>query len=185
MIRQGQAHQPNELGRLVRVDEGENGMVSGYQVREGHPADPGSFLPAGKQPPSCFGRTPETAPAERGFFSAQKEREANQLGGKKVAKPARGRLARQRTQPQKQGWFRRAWRWRASIQRTLRHCKHPFSMARARYKGDRGFQRQVGGSGIAQNLFSSAGWPERRNPEPRKKNESVEGVLRPAAQATR
>ena len=46
MIRKGKAHKPNEFGRLVRVDEGENGIVSGYQVLEGNAADTGSFLPA-------------------------------------------------------------------------------------------------------------------------------------------
>src|SRR6516162_8947128 len=45
VIRKGKAHKPNEFGRLVRVDEVENGIVSGYQVLEGNPADTGSFLP--------------------------------------------------------------------------------------------------------------------------------------------
>jgi IS5 family transposase len=29
VIRKGQAHKPNELGRLVRIEEAENGIVSG------------------------------------------------------------------------------------------------------------------------------------------------------------
>src|SRR5713101_1674579 len=32
VIRKGKAHKPNEFGRLVRIDEVENGIVSGYQV---------------------------------------------------------------------------------------------------------------------------------------------------------
>jgi len=131
VIRKGKADKPNEFGRLVRVDEVENGIVSGYQVLEGNPADTGSFLPALQQHQSCFGRAPEMATADRGFFSARNEREAKQLGVKKVAIPARGRLSRKRAQHQKQRWFRRALRWRAGIERTMSHLKHPFSMARS------------------------------------------------------
>jgi IS5 family transposase len=169
VIRKGKAHKPNEFGRLVRVDEVENGIVSGYQVLEGNPADTGSFLPALEHHQSCFGRAPEMATADRGFFSAQNEREAKKLGVKKVAIPARGRLSRKRAQHQKQRWFRRALRWRAGIERTMSHLKHPFSMARARYKGDRGFQRYVGWSIITKNLFSIARWQERRKLEPARK----------------
>jgi IS5 family transposase len=186
VIRKGKAHKPNEFGRLVRVDEVENGIVSGYQVLEGNPADTGSFLPALEHHQSCFGRAPEMATADRGFFSAQNEREAKKLGVKKVAIPARGRLSRKRAQHQKQRWFRRALRWRAGIERTMSHLKHPFSMARARYKGDRGFQRHVGWSIITKNLFSIARWQERRKLEPaRKKHEPVDALLRPAPQAPR
>jgi transposase, IS5 family len=186
VIRKGKAHKPNEFGRLVRVDEVENGIVSGYEVLAGNPDDSGSFLPAVKQHQSCFGRTPEMATGDRGFFSAKNEREAKELGVKHVALPARGRLSRKRAQHQKQRWFRRALRWRAGIERTMSHLKHPFSMARAQYKGERGFQRYVGWCIITKNLFSIARSEERSQPEPRKKNnEPVEGVRSPAAQATR
>jgi len=185
VIRKGKAHKPNGFGRLVRVDEVEHGIVSGYEVLEGNPADSGSFLPALKQHQSCFGRAPETATGDRGFFSAKNEREAKELGVKHVALPAPGRLSRKRAQHQKQRWFRRALRWRAGIERTMSHLKHPFSMARARYKGESGFQRYVGWSVITKNLFSIARWQERRKQEPRKENEPVEGVLHATAQATR
>ena len=39
VIRKGKAHKPNEFGRLVRIDEVENGIVSGDQVFAGNPAD--------------------------------------------------------------------------------------------------------------------------------------------------
>ena len=46
VIRKGKAHKPNEFGRLLRVDEVENGIVSGYEVLEGNAADTNSWLPA-------------------------------------------------------------------------------------------------------------------------------------------
>jgi IS5 family transposase len=165
VIRKGKAHKPNEFGRLVRIDEAENGIVSGYEVLVGNPADTTSFLPALQQHQAVFGRVPEMATADRGFFSAQNEREAKELGVNKIAIPARGRLSGKRAEHQKQRWFRRALRWRAGIERTISHLKHPFSMARARYKGDHGFQRYVGWSVITKNLFSIARWKELRKLE--------------------
>jgi IS5 family transposase len=162
VIRKGKAHKPNEFGRLVRIDEVENGIVSGYEVLVGNPADTNSFLPALEQHRAVFGRMPEMAVGDRGFFSARNERAAEEMGVKKVALPARGRLSQKRKERENQRWFRRALRWRAGCESTISTLKHPFSMSRARYKGDRGFQRYVGWSVITKNLFSIARWQERK-----------------------
>ena len=162
VIRKGKAHKPNEFGRLVRIDEVENGIVSGYQVLVGNPPDSASWMPALEQHQASFGRVPEMATGDRGFFSAKNEREAEALGVKKVALPARGRLSAKRAQQQKQRWFRRGLHWRAGIEATMSTLKHPFSMARATYKGGRGFERYVGWCVITKNLFSIARYQQRR-----------------------
>jgi transposase, IS5 family len=162
VIRKGKAHKPNEFGRLVRIDEVENGIVSGYQVLVGNPADTTSWMAALEQHQACFGQAPEMATGDRGFFCAQNEREAEALGVKKVALPARGRLSAKRAKQQKQRWFRRALHWRAGIEATISTLKHPFSMARATYKGGRGFERYVGWCVITKNLFSIARYQQRR-----------------------
>ena len=162
VIRKGKAHKPNEFGRLVRIDEVENGIVSGYQVLEGNPDDTRSWLPALEQHQTCFGQVPQLATADRGFFSAQNEREAEALGVAKVALPARGRLSKKRAKHQKQRWFKQALRWRAGCEATISTLKHPFSMLRATYKGEPGFQRYVGWSVITKNLVSIARFQERR-----------------------
>jgi IS5 family transposase len=162
VIRKGKAHKPNEFGRLVRIDEVENGIVSGYQVLTGNPADTKAWMPALQQHQAGFGRVPEMATADRGYFSAENEREAQALGVKKVALPARGRLSAKRAEQQKQRWFRRALRWRAGCEATISTLKHPFSMARATYKGGPGFVRYVGWCVITKNLFSIARYQERR-----------------------
>jgi len=162
VIRKGKAHKPNEFGRLVRIDEVENGIVSGYQVLVGNPDDSTSWMPALEQHQASFGRVPEMAAGDRGFFSAKNEREAEALGVKKVALPARGRLSAKRAKQQKQRWFRRALRWRAGIEATMSTLKHPFSMARATYKGGHGFERYVGWCVITKNLFSIARYQQRR-----------------------
>ena len=162
VIRKGKAHKPNEFGRLVRIDEVENGIVSGYQVLAGNPADTAAWIPALEQHQACFGRVPEMATGDRGFFSAINEQAADALGVKKVALPARGRLSATRAQQQKQRWFQRGLRWRAGIEATMSTLKHPFSMGRATYKGDHGFERYVGWCVITKNLFSIARYQARR-----------------------
>jgi len=162
VIRKGKAHKPNEFGRLVRIDEVENGIVSGYQVLVGNPDDTTAWMPALQQHQACFGRAPKMATGDRGFFSAKNEQEAEALGVKKVALPARGRLSPKRAQQQKQRWFRRALRWRAGCEATISALKHPFSMRRATYKGEPGFQRYVGWCVITKNLFSIARYQARR-----------------------
>jgi IS5 family transposase len=162
VIRKGKAHKPNEFGRLVRLDEVEHGVVSGYHVLAGNQADTDSFLPALDHHHACVGQAPHLATADRGFFSAQNEREAEARGVAKVALPARGRLSQTRAARQKERWFRRAMRWRAGCEATISTLKHPFSMVRAMYKGDHGFQRYVGWSVITKNLCAIARWQTRK-----------------------
>lgn len=155
-IRKGKPHKPTEFGRLVRLDEVENGIVSRYEILEGNAADTNAWSAALTQHQASFGRPPRMATADRGYFSAKNEREAEELGVERVALPARGRLSQVRTQRQKQRWFQRALRWRAGIEARISTLKHPFSMVRATYKGDSGFQRYVGWCVISQNLVSMA-----------------------------
>lgn len=161
-IRKGKAHKPTEFGRLVRIDEVEGGIVSNYEVLEGNLADTESWQPALEQHEETFGRPPEMATADRGYFSAANERAAQERGVKKVALPARGRLSKGRAQRQKERWFRRALRWRAGIEATISNAKHPFSMVRATYKEEQGLKRYVGWCIITKNLVSIARTLSRR-----------------------
>ncbi len=156
VIRKGKAHKPTEFGRLVRIDEVENGIVSHYEVAEGNPADEQQFLPAVSQHRILFGRAPRMATGDRGYTSARNEREATAQGVERVVLPARGRLSRARALLQKQRWFRRALRWRGGIEARIGTLKHRFGMERAGYKGESGFKRSVGWSVITNNLVSIA-----------------------------
>ena len=169
VIRKGKLHKPTEFGRLVRIDEVEHGIVSGYEVQEGNPADTQAWVQALKEHQALFGEAPHLATADRGFFSAANEREAREMGVEKVALPGRGRLSAKRAKQQKERWFRRALRWRAGSEATISTLKHSFSLQRATYKGDRGFQRYVGWSIITKNLVSIARWctPRRDHAPPR------------------
>ena len=155
-IRKGKAHKPTEFGRLVRIDEVENGIVSNYFVAEGNPADAMGFKPAVSQHTKIFGRAPLMATGDRGFFSAVNERDVQAAGVKRVVLPGRGPLSETRKSKQRQRWFKRGLKWRAGIESRIATLKHRFDMARVRYKDDCGFKRGVGWSVIAQNLVSIA-----------------------------
>ena len=156
IIRKGKAAKHNEFGRLVRIDEVENGIVSHYDIAPGVPADQQQWMPAVLQHKKTFGKAPKVATGDRGFFSASNEKQARDAGVSRVALPARGRLSPMRAQLQKQRWFKEAQRWRAGIESRIATLKNRFGAARAVYKGDSGFQRHVGWSVIANNLVNIA-----------------------------
>ena len=154
VIRKGKAHKPNEFGRLVRIDEVEQGLVSNYAVAPGNLCDQQQWMPALEAHVELFGRAPRLAAADRGFWSNANEKAALQLGVEQVVLPSCGRLSALRAARQKQRWFRRGQGWRAGIEARLSTLKHRFGMRRAFYKGEIGFQRHVGWCIIAHNLVA-------------------------------
>lgn len=154
VIRKGKAHKPNEFGRLVRIDEIENGIVSSYDIAVGNPCDQQQWQPALEAHQRIFGRMPHLATADRGFWSAANEKLAQDLGIARVVLPGRGRLSQERALRQKERWFRRGQGWRAGIEARISTLKHGFGMVRAYYKGEHGFLRYVGCCVLAQNLVA-------------------------------
>lgn len=154
VIRKGKAHKPNEFGRLVRIDEVENGLVSNYHVAVNNMADQQQWKPALESHQEIFSRPPFLAAADRGFWSAANEVAAQQLGVTRTVLPGRGRLSKERAARQKERWFRRGQGWRAGIEARISTLKHRFGMVRAHYKGAAGFERYVGSCVIAQNLVA-------------------------------
>ena len=154
VIRKGKAHKPTEFGRLVRIDEVENGLVSNYAVAPGNLCDQQQWVPALKAHVELFAQAPRLAAADRGFWNSANEKAAVQLGVQQVVLPACGRLSSSRAARQKQRWFRRGQGWRAGIEARLSTLKHRFGMQRALYKGEIGFERHVGWCIIAHNVVA-------------------------------
>src|SRR5246127_675386 len=161
VIRKGKAHKPNEFGRLVRIDEVENGFVSNYAVAPGNLCDQHQWTPALQAHVELFGQAPRLATADRGFWNSANEKAAAQLGVKQVVLPACGRLSPSRAARQKQRWFRRGQGWRAGIEARMSTLKHCFGMQRAFYKGEIGFERHVGWCIIAHNLVAMSRAPRK------------------------
>lgn len=156
IIRKGKPDKPTEFGRLVRLDEVENGVISGYSIAVGNPADQQQWMPALKHHQEIFGRLPRVAAADRGFWSSENEKAALDLGIPQVVLPATGRLSVKRAEHQKQRWFKDGQGWRAGIEPRISTLKHQFGMKRAYYKGDAGFHRYVGWCIIVQDLVAIA-----------------------------
>jgi IS5 family transposase len=168
VIRKGKAHKPNEFGRLVRIDEVENGIVSNYHIASNNMADQLQWKPALEAHKEIFKQAPYLAAADRGFWSAANEAAAKELGVKRIVLPGRGRLSKKRAARQKERWFRRGQGWRAGAEARISTLKHRFGMERAYYKGEAGFERYVGCCVLAQNLAAMA----------RKKNTSTKEPCR-------
>jgi IS5 family transposase len=141
VIRKGKAHKPNEFGRLVRIDEVENGIVSNYHIAAYNLADQQQWKPALESHQEIFKRPPALAAADRGFWSTANEALAQELGVARPVLPGRGRLSKERAARQKERWFRRGQGWRAGIEARISTLKHRFGMERAYYKGETGFER--------------------------------------------
>jgi IS5 family transposase len=154
VIRKGKAHKPNEFGRLVRLDEVENGIVSHYYVASTNQADQQQWQPALEQHQAIFGRAPHLAAADRGFWSVANEKAAEALGVERTVLPGRGRLSESRAARQKERWFRRGQGWRAGAEARISTLKHVFGMERAYYKGAVGFDRYIGCCVMTQNLVA-------------------------------
>lgn len=154
VIRKGKPHKPNEFGRLVRLDEVENGIVSGYEVSAGNRADQQQWAPALEHHVALFGRAPRLAAADRGYWSTHNEQVAAEMGVKHVVLPARGPLSAERAVREKKRWFRRGQAWRAGIEPRIATLKHRFGLQRAFYKGEAGFERHVAFCVLAHNLVA-------------------------------
>ncbi|MHB0867943.1 MAG: ISNCY family transposase, partial [Chloroflexota bacterium] len=113
IIRRGKFGRETEFGRKVWIDEVDGGIVSGYRVLRGNPRDDTQALPSLEHHQRLFGRPPDLFAGDRGVYSHQAERVAQAMGVRRVALPKPGRKSPEREAHERQGWFRRARRFRA------------------------------------------------------------------------
>jgi transposase, IS5 family len=155
-IRKGKAAKPTEFGKLVKIQEAENQIVTDYEVFKRRPADQQVLLPAIEKHKVVFGCAPALVAGDAGFFSAKNEERAMELGVKKVAIPNKGTRSPARKAHQRQRWFRRAQRWRVGCEGRISVLKRRHGLFRSRYRGHEGMERWVGLGVIADNLISIA-----------------------------
>jgi IS5 family transposase len=153
VIRKGKAGKPTEFGKLVKIQEAENQIITHYQVFDERPSDSALLTPSIEQHIQQFGHAPEMAAADTGFFSAANETKAEQLGVKWVAVPSQSTKSPQRKQRQKKRWFKKAQKWRTGCEGLISVLKRRHGVNRSRYKGTEGMRRFVGLSVIADNLI--------------------------------
>lgn len=153
VIRKGKAKKPNEFGKLVKIQEVENQLITGYAVLEKRPADATLLIPSVEHHIQQFGHPPEALTADPGFFSAANEAAAEEMGVKRVSIPANGKPGKQRREKQKKRWFKKLQKWRTGCEGRISILKRRHGLQRSRYKGLCGMKRWVGLGVLADNVI--------------------------------
>ena len=156
IIRRGKAGKETEYGHKVWLEETEGGIISGYRVLEGNPADQDQLLPALEHHEQRFGKPPRLVAADRGVYSPENERECQERGINRVCLPKPGKKSEQRQEHERQGWFRRGMRDRAGVEGRISVMKRRGYLGKCRDKGESGFGRWVGWGVLSANLSTIA-----------------------------
>lgn len=156
IIKRGKAAKSTQFGRKVWLEEVEGGIITGYRVLEGNPKDDTQLRGSLAKHQRLFGRPPRLLAADRSVYSPANESEAKNRGVKQVALPKPGKKEPEREQYERQGWFRRARRFRAGIEGRISVGKRRGFLGRCRDRGERGFDRWVGFGVLSANLSSMA-----------------------------
>jgi len=154
IIRKGKSSKPTEFGRLIKIQEAENQIVTHYEVCAERPADSTLLVNSLEIHKQQFGHAPHTVAADAAFYSAANEKTATEMGVKRVAIPNRSTKSADRRLLQKKRWFRHAQAWRTGCEGRISVLKRRHGLNRCRYRGDAGMKRWVGLGVIADNLIN-------------------------------
>jgi IS5 family transposase len=135
VIRKGKAGKPNEFGKLAKIQEAENQIVTHYEVYDHRPN--------------------ELVAADAGFYSAANETAAEQMGVRRVAIPNRATKSEARKRRQKPRWFKKAMKWCTGCEGRISVLKHRHGLIRCRCTGAGGIRRWIGLDVIADKPGSS------------------------------
>jgi transposase, IS5 family len=154
IVRKGKSSKPTEFGRLIKIQEAENQIITDYEVCDQRPADSTLLIKSIKAHEKRLGRVPHTVAGDAAFFSNSNETAAAKMGVKRVAIPNRSTKSAERKALQKKRWFRRAQAWRTGCEGRISVLKRRHGLNRCRYRGDDGMKRWVGLGVIADNLIN-------------------------------
>jgi len=154
VIRKGKAGKPNEFGKMVKLQEAENQIVTDYEVYDRRPNDADLLIPAIESHQARLGRAPYLVAADAAFYSGKNEAAAKAKGVKRVCVPNRSTKSPERKREQKKRWFRNGQKWRTGSEGRISVVKRRHGLDRCRYKGDNGMRRWVGWGVIGDNLLT-------------------------------
>ncbi len=154
ILRKGKAGQPTEFGKMVKIQEAENQIITSYEVYSQRPSDSDLLIPAIEAHQQQLGCTPRLVAGDAGFYSAKNEAAALAMGVEQVAIPNRSTKSAERKQHQKKRWFRKGQKWRTGSEGRISVLKRRHGLDRSLYKGDNGMKRWVGLGVIADNLIN-------------------------------
>jgi transposase, IS5 family len=154
IIRKGKASKPTEFGKMVKLQEAENQIITAYEVYAQRPSDSDLLIPAIDTHQALLGCVPRLVAADAAFYSARNEAAAKAKGVKRVCIPNRATKSLERKREQKKRWFRNGQKWRTGCEGRVSVVKRRHGLSRCRYKGSDGMDRWVGLGVIADNLIN-------------------------------
>ena len=154
VIRKGKAGKPNEFGKMVKLQEAENQIITDYEVYARRPNDSDLLVAAIETHQALLGRTPRLVAADAAFYSAKNETAAKAKGVKRVCIPNRSTKSLERKREQRKRWFRNGQKWRTGCEGRISVVKRRHGLDRCRYKGYIGMNRWVGLGVIADNVVN-------------------------------
>lgn len=154
IIRKGKASKPTEFGKLVKVQEAENQIITHYEVFDERPSDRELLLPSVDAHQQIFGTAPKLVAADAGFYSQAQERAVQEQGVQWVAVPNRNTRSTERKNLEKSRWFKKAQAWRTGCEGRISVIKRRHGLSRCRYSGIEGMKRWVGLGVLADNLIN-------------------------------
>jgi len=153
IIRKGKASQPNEFGKLVKIQEAENQIVTHFEVFAERPADSTLLLPSIQVHQQRLGRIPRAVAADAGFYSCENEKAGHALGVQWMSVPNKKTKSCDRKLLQRQRWFRSGQKWRTGCEGRISTLKRRHGLRRSLYPGLNGMRRWVGLGVIADNFI--------------------------------
>jgi IS5 family transposase len=154
VIRKGKAGKPNEFGKMVKLQEAENQIITDYEVYARRPYDSDLLVTAIETHQARLGRTPRLVAADAAFYSAKNEASAKAKGVKRVCIPNRSTRSAERRREQRKRWFRDGQKWRTGSEGRISVVKRRHGLTRCHYKGFIGMNRWVGLGVIADNVLN-------------------------------
>ena len=152
IIRKGKASKPTEFGKMVKIQESENQIITDFEVYEKRPSDSELVIPAIEAHERTLGCTPRLVAGDAGFYSAKNEAAAHDKGVKRVCIPGRSTKSAERKREQRKRWFKQGQKWRTGCEGRISVLKRRHGLRRCLYRGDSGMKRWVGLGVIADNL---------------------------------
>ena len=154
VIRKGKTGKPNEFGKMVKLQEAENQIITDYAVYAQRPYDSELLIAAIDTHQTLLGRVPHLVAADAAFYSTKNEAAAKAKGVKRICVPNRATKSAERKREQRKRWFRNGQKWRTGCEGRISVVKRRNGLSRCRYKGFTGMKRWVGLGVIADNVVN-------------------------------
>jgi transposase, IS5 family len=151
-IVKGKLGKPVEFGKKVEIIEGENNIITDYQIYIGNPSDSKTFLQSAYRHRQKFKTPPNLIATDRGGWSEENVKELKTMGVKHISIPQRGYKTKQRERTENSKWFKAAQRWRAGGEGKISWLKRSFGMGRSKAKTEHGFDTGIGMAVLTCNL---------------------------------